>query len=800
MNNYKQTIFTVSILSVLCIAAYLSLNAFNYESASTEYQPKYSQVRIFAVNDNDLRRISDAGLFIDHANRKPGYYMEATLSEDEIKMLISSGVPYEIIIDDLDAYQKSLPKMTQSEIDAQMRQAYERDNITHSIFGTMRNLGYLNYSEVVQKLDSMRLEYPQFISAKFSIGTSYENRTIWAVRVTKNPDAPTGRPEVMYHALIHAREPESMETQFYYMYWLFENYNTDPIARYILDNREIYWIPVFNADGYVYNETYTGGNWRKNRKPCSGGTGTDLNRNYGIYNFWNAPNGGSSTSCGSDTYRGTLPFSEPETQAVMNFVNSRNIRAGFGAHTYGNYLIKPWAWCDPTPTPDDAIFNVFLADMKASNPVYTTGTPSQTVGYYVRGGADDWYYNDSGHTKAFVITPETGTSFWPPQNQIIPLAQGMLFNNQYMSLIAGPYVNYVSSSFSASSFPPSGSGFYRVLFRNKGVMVANNTHIILTPGDSNITIPTQQYNFNVGVFQLDSATFNFTISNGAPNNCYIPATLTIKQDTSTIYSQGVYIPVGTPTATTVFLDSASAMTNWTATGSWNITTSTFNTPPSSFTDSPGGSYGNNQDVSITMTNPIDLSSAYVVYLSFYHRYATEAGYDFCTVEISSNNGVSWQTVSSYNGTMTTWTQQSFDISRFTNLSAQVKVRFRLTTDQSVTADGWYVDDVVITRYCVGQPLGITGNNNIPNRFSLEQNYPNPFNPVTKIKYALAKNEFVKVTVFDVLGRQVADLVNKNQEAGIYSVEFDGSNFASGLYLYRIEAGSFTDVKKMMLIK
>jgi hypothetical protein len=72
-------------------------------------------------------------------------------------------------------YYNSQPKMTQSEIDAQMQEVYEKDNITHSIFGSMG--GYMTYNEVVAKLDSMRMEYPQFISQKFSIGTTIENRT-----------------------------------------------------------------------------------------------------------------------------------------------------------------------------------------------------------------------------------------------------------------------------------------------------------------------------------------------------------------------------------------------------------------------------------------------------------------------------------------------------------------------------------------------------------------------------------------------------------------------------------------------
>jgi hypothetical protein len=279
--------------------------------------------------------------------------------------------------------------------------------------------------------------------------------------------------------------------------------------------------------------------------------------------------------------------------------------------------------------------------------------------------------------------------------------------------------------------------------------------------------------------------------------------LTFKQDTATVYTQVVYIPVGTPTSSTVFSDNGSSFSNWTAEGSaatWNITTAQFNSSPSSFTDSPGGSYGNGVDVSMVITNPINISSSPVVSLSFFHRYATEANYDWCMVEVSSDNGETWQPIAEYTGTLSAWTQQTFDITRYANASSQMKIRFRLVSDAGVTGDGWYVDDIVITSYCSSPFVGIAQNNNTPGVFSLEQNYPNPFNPVTQIKYSIANDEFVKIKVFDVLGREVAVLVNENQKAGSYSTEFDGSNFASGLYLYKIQAGSFTDVKKMILIK
>ncbi len=87
-----------------------------------------------------------------------------------------------------------------------------------------------------------------------------------------------------------------------------------------------------------------------------------------------------------------------------------------------------------------------------------------------------------------------------------------------------------------------------------------------------------------------------------------------------------------------------------------------------------------------------------------------------------------------------------------------------------------------------------------NDFALEQNYPNPFNPTTMIKYSVPTKEFVSLKIYDILGNKVADLVNENKEAGNYEVSFDASNYPSGLYIYSITAGSFKQVRKMMLVK
>jgi hypothetical protein len=91
-------------------------------------------------------------------------------------------------------------------------------------------------------------------------------------------------------------------------------------------------------------------------------------------------------------------------------------------------------------------------------------------------------------------------------------------------------------------------------------------------------------------------------------------------------------------------------------------------------------------------------------------------------------------------------------------------------------------------------------NLIPQKFNLNQNYPNPFNPVTNIKYDLPKDVFVSIKIYDLIGREIKTLVNEYKTAGSYLVSFNGSEFASGVYFYRIQAGSYIQTKKMIILK
>jgi hypothetical protein len=115
-------------------------------------------------------------------------------------------------------------------------------------------------------------------------------------------------------------------------------------------------------------------------------------------------------------------------------------------------------------------------------------------------------------------------------------------------------------------------------------------------------------------------------------------------------------------------------------------------------------------------------------------------------------------------------------------------------------------DSIMAMFCVSGDLKINGsyynNNSTSNKtkYKLDYNFPNPFNPITTIRYQIPWNGFVSLKVFDVLGREVRTLVNEVKQAGNYTVDFNATEFASGVYFYKLTSGDFSDIKRMILVK
>ncbi len=415
---------------------FLLIGFFSFSLSATPAQIKYSEVRIFIVDKTDIFSLQNSGLQFDHIRRGQNYF-DVVLDEKEIEILQSSGMHYQILIDDVVTDYLNKTAMSPAELKTLEKAMKERYSIEGFGFGSMG--GFYTFDEVVAELDSMRLLYPNLMSVRQSIGTSSEGRDLWMVKISDNPDINEQEPEILYDAVHHAREPESMMVLMYFMYYLLENYGSDPEVTDLVDSREFYFIPIVNPDGYVYNQFTDpngGGMWRKNRRDNGDGTfGVDLNRNYGYE--WGHDNSGSSPNPSDNTYRGTAPFSEPEIQAVRDFCLSHDFKLNLSYHCHGDWLLYPWGYAEHLLTPDSTIFIDLATDMTQFNN-YVYGTIWQTLNYIGNGGAFDWMYGEQTlKNKIISMTPEVGPAFWPSQSQIFPLAQENVYPNLVIAHGAG---------------------------------------------------------------------------------------------------------------------------------------------------------------------------------------------------------------------------------------------------------------------------------------------------------------------------------------------------------------------------
>src|SRR4030095_10205010 len=152
------------------------------------------------------------------------------------------------------------------------------------------------------------------------------------------------------------------------------------------------------------------------------------------------------------------------------------------------------------------------------------------------------------------------------------------------------------------------------------------------------------------------------------------------------------------------------------------------------------------------------------------------------IKRSTDNGLTWVTTPTPPG-VTNLTH--FDFTQYTNI----------VYGYAVSSDGPVIRLIDTLNVLTG-----ISNNQIPVSYMLEQNYPNPFNPVTSISFSIPKAAFVKLSVFDAIGREVEVLVNETRKAGIYNESWDANNFTSGVYFYKLQTAEFTQTKKMILLK
>ena len=688
------------VLSILFLAINWTLNA-----------QDYSRLKVFA-NEEQLYKLGNLGVAVDHGMRKEGTFFISDFSSAERAIMDQYEFNYEVLIEDVEQYyidilnnpekeQGALKNTICSNTSGGTSSYANPATPTNFNLGTMG--GYLKYNEMLAELDAMVQQYPNLITAKAPISTflTHENRPIYHVKISDNPNVNENEPKALYTAIHHAREPMSLMETIFFMWYVLENYGTNEEITYLVNETQLFFVPCINPDGYVYNETTNptgGGMWRKNRRNNGGGVyGVDLNRNYGY--GWGTT--GTSTVTSNDTYCGTAPYSEPEVQAMRWLVQNHKFVSAFNAHTYAKDILFPIGTTVAEFADHHDYFQAESNHMVQFNG-YTAMKSSAL--YPASGDSDDYMYKmDIGvgvKDTMFVHTPEVGTAFWQPSSEILATCKEMLFPNLVLAHITRNYV-VVKDTDPNSISTLSGNFNHSAnrLGRMSGPVTVSIQPLL------NITSVGNAVVYDLALMQTSTGSISYTLN---PNiqfgNLvkYIIKTdngLWVKRDTI-VKTYGAYNLQVTENAT--------AVTNWT--GNWATTTSTFVSSPKCFTDSPTGNYANNANTTYTYVPTIDLTNAFAAQITFYAKWNIEADFDYIQFQVSTDGGTTWigqcgnytnagtnangsvqpnnQPV--YDGIMSNWVMEEINLSDY--LGQIIKVRFQLKSDGGTRKDGFYFDD------------------------------------------------------------------------------------------------------------
>jgi len=278
---------------------------------------------------------------------------------------------------------------------------------------------YHTYAEIDTELHQLAAAHPQ-IAQVSSIGKSLEGRELWAIKISDNVAQNEPESTVVFLGAHHAREWISVDVPFLLAKQLLNQYDTDATATRLVNQSEIWIVPMVNPDGHQYAVT-SQRLWRKNRRNNGDGTfGVDLNRNYSYQ--WGGP--GSSGDTFSDTYRGAAPFSEPETQAVRDFLQQNRPSALVSYHSFSQLILYPWGHTN-NPAPDETLLNNLAVAMADSIRVVhnVSYTPQQSSDLYLASGdTTDWLYGVFG-VPCFTIELRPRSAFPGfelPETQIAP--------------------------------------------------------------------------------------------------------------------------------------------------------------------------------------------------------------------------------------------------------------------------------------------------------------------------------------------------------------------------------------------
>ncbi len=738
---------------------------------------KYSEVKIF-VPQNKVSVLWSYGLAFDHFTYdQKGKYVSTVVNQDDIALMKKHAVKFTIV--EADAVQAFLRKNKSSnpyqfddrkqlkKINSRLffespDQPFANSITTPAAFmnpvGSMG--GYYTLAEVYNLINTMRTNYPNLVKID-TIGWTFGGnrvgaatpRPIWCVKISDNVSTDeVTESESMITGLNHAREGMSMMNIIFYMQYLLENYSTKPAIKELVDNRQMYFIPVNNPDGYKYNQDSSpggGGLHRKNRTTTNVTTniGTDINRNYEL--GWNeigiggtAMNPGSSTTTTNDVYRGPSAMSELESQAMRDFLRTRRIKMNFNHHSYAEAHIHPACVSSVTISATDASFFQNSSALMTKYNLYNPGNPNTAIGAVARGSNDDYFFAGdlANRGKIYSYSPEIGpngggiggSSFWPVQANIIPYAKAMFYSNYQLCLMAGAYTR-IEDRTAANVTLTSGSFNYRVY--RMGV-VDSATTVSIVPLE-NIQTVGAPVNIAAGTManHMDASdgSISYTLNGGITNGQrirFIWKTVTggiTQTDTVTRFFNGS--TTGTAGFTDDMETTGNFATNWVVSSGWNYSTATMGgtgafSGTRTLAESPAAAtnYANNvNNITARINRTFNFSTATMAYMTFWLKHRAENGEDYMRVEVSTNGGTTWTALSgrktivesagriggiaSYTGIQDTWIREYIDLDPYIG-QASVQLRFLFNSSAAGQNDGFFLDDVSVVSSTASSSLPV----------------------------------------------------------------------------------------------
>lgn len=808
-------------LRLLCYTLLFTLLQICPVAINAQDSPIYHRAKVW-LEGNHIEELAKLGIEVDHGEYAPFKHLINDFSRRELARIREAGFRYDVLIEDVGTYYADPNRSAAASRGVGCGigitpPEYERYDIPSNFrLGDMA--GFYRYDEMLQILDSMRLLFPNLISERAPIegAQSVEGRPIQWLRISSNPDVDqANKPEVLYTALHHAREPNGLTQMIYFMWYLLENHATSAEIQYLLAETELYFVPCVNPDGYIWNETTDpdgGGLWRKNRRQHNLDTfGVDLNRNYGFE--WGFDNSGSSPNPASETYRGTGPFSEPETQAVRDFCEQHEFVVALNYHTYGNLLIYPWGFSD-MPTSESTTFNQLASVMTKENE-YLAGTGSETVGYVVNGDSDDWMYGEQDTKPAiYSMTPEVGNGaegFWPAISSIIPNCKASLWMN-FMTAHT-PLISLVGED---NNFPKTlrrEQTSYPFTIRRFGrtagpvtvtlkslqadVVEVNAAPLILNLGENENIVENFGLSWrNSNIAEGDALGFELQIDNGD----------FVRRDTFwrtfTAFSDEV-----------TWTDNLDNNQNWESLGDfgWWLTDEDFTSAPNAMTDSPYERYQDDALYLIELANPLTVGEAEAYKLQFQAKWSIEQDYDYTQLLFRVNEDA-WQAACGrytvlgtenqiegeplWDGSQSSWVMEEIDLTPYVTAGDELALAFQLVTDQFVRRDGFYFDDLVL----VEQTEIVVNTRSITNeQFNLTIQ-PNPATQQVTLSRQLSDKQvdLATVEVFAADGTQVFE---KKWELRAEKITLLLNHLPSGVYWVRVRTeNQLVANEKLLIVK